>query len=407
MEHVRFIHAADLHLDSPFKGIGEVSPGLRDTLQGSTFEAFRRIVDRAIQAKADFVVFAGDLYDGRDRSLRALVEFRRQMERLAEHRIPAFVVHGNHDPLNGWGSEFRLPENVITFDGSVESHPVLRNGDEVARVTGVSYTRERVTDNLASAFRREPGALYAVALLHANIGGQAGHADYAPAALDDLLRSGFDYWALGHVHTRAILSTSPAIVYPGNPQGRHVRETGPRGCYQVDVDTHGRARLEFVSTDVIRWDLLEVSIRSLSSFDQLLDRLMAEAKQRSMSSSGVMVVRCTITGNGPLHRDLQRDAMAEELKEQIEKIVPIESVRIVTGPEIDFGAARLSRTVLADFIGIAERALGDPAFRETLAADLAPLFRRRGFIPPDDARLREWVQGAANLGIDLLTDHEN
>src|SRR5215475_11963593 len=153
MESLRFIHAADLHLDSPFRGLAHTAPKLRDDLQAATLGALARIVDHTIQSKADFLVIAGDLYDSKDRSLRALVSFRRQMERLAERDISVFLVHGNHDPLNGWGSEFQLPPNATTFSGRVRTEPVIRRGKEVAHVTGVSYTRERVTENLASGMR--------------------------------------------------------------------------------------------------------------------------------------------------------------------------------------------------------------------------------------------------------------
>ena len=134
------------------------------------------------------------------------------------------------------------------------TEPVVRRGKEVARVTGVSYPKERVTENLAVSMKSEAGSTYSVALLHANVGGQTGHADYAPATLDELTSSGFDYWALGHVHTRLVLATAPStVVYPGNPQGRNARESGPRGCYQVDVDRNGNAHLQFIDTSLVRW----------------------------------------------------------------------------------------------------------------------------------------------------------
>src|SRR4029077_11363517 len=127
-------------------------------------------------------------------------------------------------------------------------------GREVAHVTGVSYMRERVTDNLSLSFKVPDAAPYSIALLHANVANQSGHADYAPATTGDLAAAGFNYWALGHVHTRSVLATEPAmIVYPGNTQGRNARETGARGCLQVDVDMHGRTQLEFVETCVARW----------------------------------------------------------------------------------------------------------------------------------------------------------
>ncbi len=212
MESLRFVHAADLHLDSRFRGIGRARPALRDRLQSATLGALERVVDHTISVKADFLIIAGDLYDSKDRSLRALVAFRKEMERLAERNIPVFVVHGNHDPLNGWGSGFQLPPNVITFGGRADTEPFIRRGREVAQITGISYTRERVTDNLAASFKPAEGAPYSIAVLHANVGHQSGHADYAPATIEELTAAGFDYWALGHVHTRSVLATEPAMV---------------------------------------------------------------------------------------------------------------------------------------------------------------------------------------------------
>ena len=405
MEHLRFVHAADLHLDSPFRGSADARPALKDRLQSATLGALERVVGHTIGAKADFLIIAGDLYDSKDRSLRALVAFRKQMERLAERNIPVFIVHGNHDPLNGWGSSFQLPANVMTFGGRTDTEPFLRFGREVAQIVGVSYTRERVTDNLASSFTAPPDAPYSIAVLHANIGHQAGHADYAPATVEDLVTAGFNYWALGHVHTRSILAKEPAVVvYPGNTQGRNPRESGPRGCYQVDVDTHGRAHLEFVDTSVVRWAHIELSIRDCADMDQLVDSMLREARNASAGFDGPTVVRCTIRGNGVLHRDLQRDEMNEELCEVLQSVVVAESVRIATGPELDLESLARTETMVSDFLKVAERALEEPELRQRLADSLTALFRRRDMPALDDGRVREWIARASALGVDLLLD---
>lgn len=405
MENLRFIHAADLHLDSPFRGLGDASPVLRSQLQEATFGALERIVDHTIQSKADFLVVAGDLYDSRDRSLRALLAFRRQMERLADRQVSVYVVHGNHDPLNGWGSEFQLPPNVTAFAGRTDTEPFIRRGREVARITGVSYTRERVVENLSSSFKPTPGAPYSLAVLHANVGGNTGHADYAPATLTELCAAGFDYWALGHVHTRSILASDPAmVVYPGNPQGRHARESGPRGCYQVDVDTQGRAHLEFIETSQVRWGHIEVSIAGHTRLSGFIDAMTEKGRALAAEFTGPTVVRFTLTGNGGLHRDLQRDGIAEELREELQRVVNTESVRIATGPALDLEAMARTETVVGDFINLTRRALDDPELRLKLAEALAPLFRRKELPPPDDARLREWIERAGTLGVDLLMD---
>ncbi len=405
MESLRFVHAADLHLDSRFRGIGRARPALRDRLQSATLGALERVVDHTISVKADFLIIAGDLYDSKDRSLRALVAFRKEMERLAERNIPVFVVHGNHDPLNGWGSGFQLPPNVITFGGRADTEPFIRRGREVAQITGISYTRERVTDNLAASFKPAEGAPYSIAVLHANVGHQSGHADYAPATIEELTAAGFDYWALGHVHTRSVLATEPAmVVYPGNSQGRNPREGGPRGCYQVDIDTHGRACLEFVDTSVARWSHIELSIRESTQMDQLVDSMLEKGRDAASVFDGPTVVRCTIRGNGPLHRDLQRDEMHEELREVLQSVVVAESVRICTGPELDIESLTRTETMVSDFLKLSERALEDPELRQKLADSLTSLFRRRDMPPIDDARLREWIERAATMGVDLLLE---
>jgi len=405
MESLRFIHAADLHLDSPFRGLANTAPRLRDELQAATLGAFERIVDHTIQSKADFLVLAGDLYDSKDRSLRALVGFRRQMERLAERDISVYIVHGNHDPLNGWGSEFQLPPNVTTFSGKPSTEPVIRRGKEIARVTGISYARERVTENLAAAMTPDSDSPYSVGLLHANVAGQTGHADYAPVTLDELTTSGFDYWALGHVHTRSVLAADPTtVVYPGNPQGRNPRESGPRGCLQVDIDRNGDAKLSFVETNLARWAHLEIPIQTHTRMDALVDALLEQGRAVAASFAGPTVARCTLRGNGPLHPDLQREGMSEELSEQLRSVLPVESVRIATGPMLDFESLARTETLIADFLKMANRALEDPELRKKLTDSLEPLFRRREMVLPDDAKLREWVEQATALGVDLLME---
>jgi len=408
MESLRFVHAADLHLDSPFRGVGDASTALKDRLQAATLGALGRIVDHTIHSKADFLVIAGDIYDSKDRSLRALVSFRKEMERLAEHNIPVYIVHGNHDPLNGWGSGFKLPPNVVTFGGRIDSEPFIRRGRKVAQITGVSYLEERVTDNLACSFKPVYGAPFSIAVLHANVGHQSGHADYAPTTVGELLSAGFHYWALGHVHTRSILASEPAmVVYPGNTQGRNPRESGPRGCYQVDVDSFGRAHLEFVDTSIARWAHIEFSIASVGTMDQLVDAISEKARLEASGFEGPTVIRCTIRGKGPLHRDLQRDEMNKELAEilgSIDRTVISESVRIATGPELDYESLVRTETMIGDLLKLSEIALEDSDMRERLIDSIAPLFKRKDMPGLDEAKLREWIERASAMGVDLLLE---
>jgi DNA repair exonuclease SbcCD nuclease subunit len=237
------------------------------------------------------------------------------------------------------------------------------------------------------------------------VGGNTGHADYAPATVEELTGAGFDYWALGHVHARSVLASEPAmVVYPGNPQGRNPRESGPRGCYQVDVDSHGRAHLQFVETNLARWDHIEVSISGCSTMTQLMENMLDKGRETARQFEGPTVVRCTVGGQGPLHKDLMRDAMDEELREELNSVVLAESVHIVTGPELDIQSLVRTETMVSDFMKLTERALEEPELRQKLAESLMPLFRRKEIGPLDDTKLREWIQRAGTMGVDLLLD---
>jgi hypothetical protein len=172
----------------------------------------------------------------------------------------------------------------------------------------------------------------------------------------------------------------------------------------VDVDTHGRAHLEFIDTSRARWTHLQLSISNLNSMDQLIDSMMEQARETAAAFEGPTVMRCTIRGNGPLHRDLQRDEMNEELAEVLGAAVVPESVRIATGAELDVESIARSETMVSDFLQLTERALTDPDMRQRLADALTPLFRRREMPGPDDARLREWIERASAMGVDLLLD---
>lgn len=413
----RFVHCADLHLDSPFRGLGEVSPALQGILCDATFQAFEHIVDLAIKREADCLLIAGDVYDAVDRSLRALTRLRHQFERLAERGISVFVCHGNHDPLSGWGARFTLPENVHVFEGGpIESRPLLRGGTEIARIYGTSYPVERVTDNLAVQFRKEPDAPFAIGLLHTNVGNDPHHLNYAPCSLTDLLGSGstrMDYWALGHIHAHGVLSTQdPVVIYPGNPQGRNPRERGPRGCYLVEVNPSGEVAYEFVPVDVVRWHEEVVTIEGSQQVEELLSRCEArmEELRRGQGERG-HIVRWRFEGRGSLHRELIRTGRIEDLVATLREqggsgpaFVWSESILDSTGRDLDLDALRQEENLLGDFLRLADQADG-PRLEE-IRTKLSSLFddprTRRYLRQPDDDKLRQWLEVVGQLGVDRL-----
>jgi DNA repair exonuclease SbcCD nuclease subunit len=205
--HFKFVHAADLHLDSPFRGIPTTS-GLLSLFQQATFRAFSRVVDLCLREHVAFLVLAGDLFDVKDRSVRARLGLRRELNRLHEAGIATFIVHGNHDPLSGARGTLELPASVKVLGSEWEEAEVRREGQLLCRVQGISYAEAEVRENLSARFRRTAPD-FTVGLLHTNVGGAEGHANYAPCTVEELSARGLDYWALGHVHTRAEYTSTP------------------------------------------------------------------------------------------------------------------------------------------------------------------------------------------------------
>lgn len=414
MPGFQFVHAADLHLDSPFRGLSEIAPAIQSVLREATFQAFEQIIDLCINREVNFLLIAGDVHDASDRSLRALTRMRQGFERLAEHRIPVFICHGNHDPLTGWSAQFSWPDNVCVFDTKeVATRSVIVRGAEIARIYGVSYGVEKVTANLAQQFHGEADAPWAIGLLHTNVGGDPNHANYAPCQLDDLVRAGMDYWALGHVHTHRILREGdPLIIYPGNPQGRHVREAGPRGCYLVEVDPQGSPHPEFVPVDVVRWYDEHLTIEGLGDFDELLTRIDERVQAMRQESQGRgVIVRWRLEGRGALHRELIRPGRLDDLLLTLREkwgvgpqFVWTEAIHDRTGREVDIEAFRQEENLLGDFLRLAE--IGDETRLQELRQVIEPLFDDprvyRYLGAPSDAQLQDWVVAAQHLGIDRL-----
>jgi DNA repair protein SbcD/Mre11 len=406
----RFIHAADLHLDSPFAGLSGVPEAVRQVLRQSTFAALHHLTELAIRTKADFVLIAGDVYESADRSLRAQVRFHKAVERLAENGISAFVIHGNHDPADGREAKLSWPGLAHFFPaGQVGRIPVVLPGrGHVADVLGISYPSQAVRDNYAMSFHKEGEAPYHIGLLHANVDGASDHADYAPCTLRELLSRGMDYWALGHVHGRRVLHEEPYAVYPGNTQGRSIRETGPKGCYVVDVDEEGRTSLDFHELGAVRWEHRQVSIAGLTTEHELKERLESCLEEVRLAGGGrPSVLRLELGGRGPLHGRLQAPGFLRELADEL-RLAELEragwgaasvgssglsaaGLLASDGPHTGFGSAAPGKSTV-DFVWLeklVDRA-GAEADREVLASSpgfLGDVLRLAGEIGGDREEL--------------------
>lgn len=365
----RFLHMADVHLDTPFRGIGQWWPQVADALSQATAASFRRLMDCAIDEAVDFVVVAGDLYDSRDHSVRARLEAIRQFERLNAHNIPVYLAHGNHDPFEG--SQMRWPSNVTVFPaGAVGAFTVMRGTEPIAEIQGLSYPESAVRENWVPAFqRREPGR-FGIAVLHTNVDGQPGHDNYAPARLGDMRAQGFDYWALGHVHTRSVLSQSPWIVYPGNTQGRHINEPGMKGAYLVTVDERHQVSLTFVPSCRVIWETIEIDGRDLADEGDLMRQIDRALARREWPLPAI--VRIHVADAAPrLQQDL---ADMEGQRAFLEQWMPdLESPSWVMLADVSFGGTPPERFQGSDdFWGEVERQMADVG---SDAASLEALFR--------------------------------
>jgi exonuclease SbcD len=427
----RFLHSADLHLDTPFLSVGAQLPdAFAAVLREASLRAFDALVQHAIDLEVAFVLLAGDIYDGAERGVRAQRRFLTGLERLDAAGIRTFVVHGNHDPIGeGWKAIDRWPPLVHVFaaadpSGAAAEAVSFEVAGEAVTVHGVSYAERHTTENLSRRFPTTAGPGFQVGLLHANIGGGAGeatgHQPYSPASITDLTRAGVDYWALGHVHTRQVLRTAaPWIVYPGNLQGRSTKtsELGAKGAVVVTVDAGRVQQPEFVPLDVVRFLKVEVDIGTLASVQALLDSLefLANTSQHDQRS---LLVRATIRGTGPLHHELTDPLRRAEVLRALQIVPTVEPfvwfdhLEWRTRAPIDLDERRRGNDFVAALLAVAD----DPEALRRLAPEI-PHELRRLLGPdtptpdtptPDDPSLFEedLLAQAIALALDLtLADH--
>jgi len=378
-DSVTFVHTADLHLDAPFQGIGAASERVGRALAEATYEAFRRVVDTALARDVDFVLIAGDAYNSRDKSLRAQLRFREQMVRLADAGIRVFIVHGNHDPASSWTAGLALPKSVHVFaTDRVERIAVERDGEVVAAVYGRSFGRAAETANLSLGYRRDAADPFAIGVLHANVGSNSEYDPYAPATLEDLRSAGMDYWALGHIHKQEILARDPWVVYAGSPQGLNPKETGPHGCFVVEVSAGGAISAEHVETAPVAWSQLELDASACADLDGVRALVSGECERLRDAEGRMAVARVALTGRSEVHDNLARGGVLAALLEDIraeqgsaDPCVWVDRLEDRTSALLDLDAIRSGVDFAAETLRVADELDGDLAHVEKLLAEFA------------------------------------
>lgn len=271
---MKFLHAADLHLDTPFIGISSFSKTLQKRLKESTYLAAEKLFATAISEQVDFVILAGDIFDDTDSSLKAQMFLKKEFEKLDQENIKVYMIYGNHDYYRNNFSVIDFPKNVKIFGQNVSTQALTTRDGLKVGITGFSYYQQHINNRMIENYPLRGDFDYQIGLLHAGVGDD----NYAPFRINDLLDKGYDYWALGHIHKRQVLHQAPMIVYPGDIQGRNQNETTPKGFYIVSVEnkvTH----MKFVQSSCYTWIQEKITAKTTDTLDSLITEIMDKLDQ--------------------------------------------------------------------------------------------------------------------------------
>lgn len=398
MPTYKFLHAADIHLDSPLRGLSRYEGVPVEEIRLATRAALNNLVDTAIAEEVAFVIIAGDLYDGDWPHFGTGLFFCAAMGRLDKAGIDVFLLYGNHDAESVLTKKLPLPKNVHAF--STRRAGTFTHQTTSAVLHGWSYREKDTRDNLAAAYpAAQPGRLN-IGILHTALAGRPPHAPYAPCTPQELAAKGYDYWALGHVHDFELASQEPMIVFPGNLQGRNIREVGPKGAVLVTVQDDRIVELPArIALDAVRWARADIDVAGIETEDglhRLLQDRLAQLHEDQAKGRPLMV-RVTLAGETSLHGDLsrRREALREEVRgiaAAISDQLWIEKVQLRTSaPQ---ARSRAEGTVLDELAGMLAKGPDDPDLAAALRADLADFASKA----PSDVAGEDDLLGAVRGG---------
>jgi len=305
---MKFLHAADLHLGSALPGFGtRRTPGDVPEDVDAPLAAFENMLELARREDVAFVVIAGDLYDGEWKDFALGLQVTARLRTLGR---PCFILRGNHDALSIIPSRLRLPDNVREFGGE-RCETVALPALDVA-LHGHSFPERAVPHDLSGAYCPPSPGMLNIGVLHTSAEGAEGHDTYAPCSIGALAGRGYDYWALGHIHARRELRREPWIVFPGNTQGRHVRETGAKGCTIVTVEDRRVVAAKHHDLDVVRWARIEVDVTAAHLHD-IATRLEAALEPHLRDAGAGRALAARIDLVGETSHDAQLRDRAEAL----------------------------------------------------------------------------------------------
>ncbi len=418
MTKVKFIHTADLHLDTPFKGLSHWNSDLASKLKDATFKSFKKIVDLCLQEKVDFLVISGDIFDSENKSLAAQLKFVTELKRLSEKEIPTYFICGNHDPLSSWLEILQMPENVFRFSSTeVERLTYQKSNQPIADIYGTSFQNKIVKNNLAHSYQlinSNPSPI-SIAVLHGTVGTPGPHEDYAPFKIEDITDKGFDYWALGHIHKRQIVQEkNPTIVYPGNSQGRDFGETGTKGCYLIEITQNEAPKIKFVPTHLIRFEEIQVDLTGKDKIDELRDSLQeAITNLDDYEENTNYILRIIFKGRSSLHSNLNKPGEIEQLLELFNEgqlnqsnSIWIDRIDIKTQPNIDLEQVKKGTDFTAEILKSFEKVEANPEnlteLIKSMGGELSNYQVKQEFIELSDNEYKEMIEKAKWMLLDQL-----
>ena len=413
---MKFLHAADIHLDSALHGLERYDGAPVEEIRGATRRALDNLVQLAIEEAVAFVVLAGDLYDGDWRDYNTGLYFVAQMGRLREAGIRVFVVAGNHDAASQITRHLRLPDNVTMFSTDHPESVVL--DDLGVAIHGQGFASRSVTEDLSLAYPQAAPHLFNIGLLHTCLDGKPGHEPYAPCSLDGLRSKGYQYWALGHIHKREVVCRAPWVVFPGNIQGRHIRETGAKGCTLVIVDSNEIREVVHCDLDVLRWLRCEVDVTDCDTTDDVWEKVREAFLHALEAAAGkLLVVRLILRGVSAIHSCLKADLFhwVQEYRALATDIggarLWLEKVSLMTRPSVSTDICLARDDALSGLLrGINEREVDEAALM-SLAHEVASLRQKLpaemlggedGYDPADPEQLKIVLEDVKELLVNRL-----
>jgi DNA repair exonuclease SbcCD nuclease subunit len=417
----KFIHTADLHIDSPLRGLEAYEGAPVEQFRAATRVAFENLISLAIEHQVAFVVIAGDLFDGKWQDMKTGLWTAGQFRRLERERIPVYLLRGNHDAASKVRPAVSWPDNVHEF--SVRKPETFLVEAFGVALHGQGFAQQECLDDLAATYPIAVDGLFNIGVLHTSLTGSPDHDTYAPTSEAVLRSKGYDYWALGHIHQRSEppVSSHPFIGYSGNTQGRKIKELGPRGCLLNTVVDGELETTEFIETDTLRWHRATVDLAEQDDVSDLLAKVRQGIAACHASGAGrFSAIRVVVRGASAAHRELVHAVRREETLAEIRNLanefddeVWIEKIKLETQTPIDIDRLRAGSDLVAELLRAIEELRDDETKLIALAEELAPLSAKAAVELSEceidlrnPGQLRDWLQQAEGLLVSQLLEAE-